>query len=249
MGCVSMLNVEGLTKFYGETEAVRDLSFRVDAGRILGLVGPNGAGKTTTLRIVSGILPETRGRIEIGGQDLKSNPVGAKSLLAYVPDMPNPFDNLTVMEHLRFTAAVYGVPDVESRAARLLDEFELTPKRDALASELSRGMKQKLAISCAYLHDPKLILLDEPLTGLDPRGIRTMIDSIREQARRGAAVVVSSHLLELVEKVCETVLILHRGRKVLDGTLDEIRAAITELQKEASLEQIFFHATEEGQRA
>ena len=233
-----MIAVEGLNKLYGAVHAVHDLSFDVKPGEILGLVGPNGAGKTTTLRIISGILPATSGRVAIGGFDLESRAVDAKALLAYVPDMAKPFENLTVMEHLRFTAALYRVPDPDARAQRLIEEFELTGKKDTPGGELSHGMTQKLAVCCAYLHDPKAIFLDEPLTGLDPRAIRTMIDSIRARAAAGAAVILSSHLLEMVERVCSRVLIVHKGRRVAHGTVDEVR-------KDATLEQVFLEATQE----
>src|SRR5262249_53025264 len=161
----------------------------------------------------------TRGRLAVAGHDLVEEPVAAKAALAYVPDDPKLFDHLTVWEHLRFVAEVYRVADWKPRAEALLGRFELTEKRDALTSELSRGMRQKVAICCGYLHRPKAILLDEPLTGLDPRGIRTMKDSVQQHAAEGAAVMVSSHLLSLVEDLCTTVLILHRGRQLLHEKL------------------------------
>src|SRR5438874_1595697 len=210
-GPLVSIEVHDYHKNYGDTVAVAGISFTVAGGEILGLVGPNGAGKTTTLRALAGILTPTRGRLAIDGHDLATDPVAAKAALAYVPDDPKLFDQLTVWEHFRFTAGVYRLRDWEPAANALLAQFELTEKRDALASELSRGMRQKVAIGCGYLHDPKAILLDEPLTGLDPRGIRTMKDSIRQRAAAGAAVMVSSHLLSLVEDMCTTELLLPRG--------------------------------------
>lgn len=236
--------VEDLHKSYDRTVAVRDLSFRVEAGEILGLVGPNGAGKTTTMRALAGILSPSRGRLLINGHDVVQDPVAAKTALAYVPDDPNLFESLTVWEHLRFIASAYRVTDWKPKAEVLLAQFELMQKRDALASELSRGMRQKVAISCGYLHDPKAILLDEPLTGLDPRGIRTMQDSIRLRAEAGAAVMVSSHLLSLVEDLCTSVLILHRGRKLVHGSLAELRKEAGEGSRGESLEDLFFRLTE-----
>jgi ABC-2 type transport system ATP-binding protein len=236
--------VEDYHKTYGKTVAVAGLSFAVAPGEILGLVGPNGAGKTSTLRALAGILAPTRGRLLIDGHDLARDPVAAKSALAYVPDDPRLFDQLTVSEHLRFMAAVYRLDGWEDRAEQLLGQFELTEKRDALASSLSRGMRQKLAICCGYLHRPRAVLLDEPLTGLDPRGIRTMQDSIREQAASGAAVIVSSHLLSLVEDLCSHVLIMHRGQKVLYGAIAELRRQLTEEGRQESLEDLFFRLTE-----
>lgn len=236
--------VEDFHKSYDQTVAVSGISFRVAPGEILGLVGPNGAGKTSTLRALAGILAPTRGRLVIDGHDVVRDPVAAKSALAYVPDDPNLFDSLTVWEHLRFVASAYRVRDWSAGAEGLLERFELTPKRDALASELSRGMRQKVAICCGYLHEPKAILLDEPLTGLDPRGIRTMQDSIRERAEAGAAVIVSSHLLSLVEDLCTTVLVLHRGRVLVHGGLDDLRREAGEGGRGETLEELFFRLTE-----
>src|ERR1041385_7222965 len=162
-----MIEVEGLTKLYGEFVAVNELSFSVQAGEVLGLVGPNGAGKTTTLRCLSGIIPLTRGTIHICGHDLVRDPIAAKGQLAFFTDEPRLFDYLTVEQHLAFTARIYQVAGYESMADQLLQELELTSKKDALPTELSRGMKQKLAIACGLLHAPKVIYFDEPLTGLD----------------------------------------------------------------------------------
>jgi ABC-2 type transport system ATP-binding protein len=236
--------VEDYHKNYGETVAVAGLSFTVAAGEILGLVGPNGAGKTTTMRALAGILTPTRGRLLIAGHDLATDPVAAKAALAYVPDDPKLFDQLTVWEHFRFIAGAYRLHDWSARAEALLERFELTEKRSALAGELSRGMRQKVAICCGYLHRPQAVLLDEPLTGLDPRGIRTMKDSIREHAAAGAAFMVSSHLLSLVEDLCTTVLVLLRGRQVLHGTLAELRQQAAADGKQETLEELFFRLTE-----
>ena len=238
--------VEGYHKAYGSTVAVEGVTFRVEPGEILGLVGPNGAGKTTTMRALAGILAPTRGRLLIDGRDVVREPVAAKAALAYVPDDPSLFESLTVWEHLRFVASAYRVDRWGPKAEALLERFELTPKRDALAAELSRGMRQKVAISCGFLHDPKAILLDEPLTGLDPRGIRTMQDAIRTRAGEGAAVMVSSHLLSLVEDLCTSVLVLHRGKVLLRGTLAEIRRGIDASGRRESLEDLFFRLTEGG---
>jgi ABC-2 type transport system ATP-binding protein len=236
--------VEDYHKTYGETIAVAGLSFTVPPGEILGLVGPNGAGKTTTLRALAGILTPTRGRLAIAGHDLAREPVKAKAALAYVPDDPKLFDQLTVWEHFRFIAAAYRLHDWSARGEGLLTQFELVEKRDALTAELSRGMRQKVAICCGYLHQPQAILLDEPLTGLDPYGIRTMKDSIHQYAESGAAIIISSHLLSLVEDVCSSVLILHRGRQLLHGKLAELQREVTESGRAESLEDLFFRLTE-----
>ncbi len=237
--------VEDFHKNYGETVAVAGLTFQVSAGEILGLVGPNGAGKTTTLRALAGILTPTRGRLAIAGHDLVREPIAAKAALAYVPDEPRLFELLTVWEHFRFVAAAYRLQGWQERAESLLTQFELTEKRDALAGELSRGMRQKVAICCGYLHEPQAVLLDEPLTGLDPRGIRTMKDSVVQRSTMGTAFIVSSHLLSLVEDLCTTVLILHRGRPALHGNLADLRRELREGGQQESLEQMFFRLTEE----
>ena len=164
--------------------------------------------------------------------------------LAYVPDDPQLFDKLTVGEHFRFAASVYRVARWKEKAEALLERLELMGKRSALASELSRGMRQKVAIGCGFLHAPEVVLLDKPLTGLDPRGIRTMKDLIREHAAAGAAVVVSSHLLSLFEDLCTTVLILHRGRLLRHGRLADLRRELMENGREETLEELFFRLTE-----
>ena len=237
-----MIEVRGLTKLYGSLVAVEDLSFSVAPGEVLGLVGPNGAGKTTTLRSLVGIVRPTRGTISIGGRDLDRDPVDAKRQLAFMPDEPRLFEYLTVEEHLRFTGRLYGVRDSDGRISALLRELELAEKAGALPDELSRGMKQKLAIACGLLHEPKALLFDEPLTGLDPAGMRRMKQTIVERARQGAAVILSSHLLHLVEEVCTRVLVIHRGRLVAIGTIAEIVGSRPDLQGR-SLEEVFLALT------
>jgi ABC-2 type transport system ATP-binding protein len=239
-----VIEVENFRKAYQDTLAVEGLSFRVEPGQVLGLLGPNGAGKTTTMRAIAGVIPATGGRLRVAGHDVESEPVAAKLQLAYVPDDPRLFDSLTVWEHLLFIASAYRVAGWQPRAEELLARFELAEKRDAPAGELSRGMRQKVAICCAYLYDPRAILFDEPLTGLDPRGIRTMKTSVVGRARAGAAVVVSSHLLALVEDLCTHLLILHRGRQLFCGPIAEARAAFAGMDADASLEEVFFRATE-----
>ena len=240
-----MLEVTDLRKTYGDREALQGLTFGAAAGEILGLVGPNGAGKTTTMRIVAGVLPATSGTVRVAGHDVRTDSLEAKRRMALVPDDPNLFGNLTVGEHLEFTSQVYGLAaGWEARAAALLTELELSERRDDLASELSRGMRQKVAIACAVLHEPSLLMLDEPLTGLDPRGIRTLYASLRRRAADGAAIVVSSHLLGQIEGFCTRFLILGTGRRLFLGTKEEIRAQLPAMRSDASLEEIFFEATE-----
>ncbi len=234
-----LLEVQALGKVYRDVRAVRELTFSLAPGEVLGLVGPNGAGKTTTLRCIAGILPPTSGAVRIAGFDLKAHPVEAKRELAFLPDEPKLFEYLTVREHLNLIARLYGVADWEARAKDLLEELELTGKQDALPEELSRGMKQKLSIACGFLHAPRLIVLDEPLTGLDPLGIRKMKQSLKGRAEAGAALILSSHLLPLVEELCTRILVIAGGRAVVLGTLEEIRARFGE----SSLEELFVQIT------
>jgi ABC-2 type transport system ATP-binding protein len=245
------IEITGLVKVYDAAPAVDGLSLAVEAGEILGLVGPNGAGKTTTLRCLAGILPPTSGRIVIAGYDLAAEPVAARQALAFVPDEPRLFENLTAMDHMRVVGRLWGVPDALARATELLAELGLAGQRDAFPSELSRGMKQKLMIATALLHKPQALVLDEPLTGLDPGAIRRMKRTILEQAAAGTAVLVSSHMLHLVQELCGRVAILQRGRKLFEGTLPELRAGLPGLEQNADLEAIFLRATEgdEAERA
>ena len=239
-----MIQVHDYHKTYRDTVAVAGLSFGVEAGQVLGLVGPNGAGKTTTLRAIAGIIPPTRGRLVVAGHDVAVDPVAAKRCFAYIPDDPKLFESLTVTEHLEFVATAYEVAEHSSKATRLLEQFELTEKKNALVQELSRGMRQKVAICCGYLHDPSAILFDEPLTGLDPHAIRTLKQTIVARAGAGAAVIISSHLLSLVEDLCTHLLILQRGRALFCGPIGQARALYAGHQADASLEEVFFRATD-----
>jgi ABC-2 type transport system ATP-binding protein len=236
-----MIEVSGLTKLYNQFMAVNELSFVVAPGQVLGLVGPNGAGKTTTLRCLAGIIPPTRGVVRLCGQDIVTSAVAAKGLLAFISDEPRLFEYLTVQQHLDFTARLYGVVDAANTSRELLSELELSDKADELPGALSRGMKQKLVIACGLLHAPRVLIFDEPLTGLDPLGIRRMKDSIVSRARAGAAIILSSHLLHLVEEICSHVLILKDGRKILDGPMDEVRRRFG---VDSRLEDAFIRATE-----
>jgi len=237
-----MISVRELTKLYGDFTAVRSISFDVAAGEILGLVGPNGAGKTTTLRCLGGIIQPSAGTIAIAGHDMRTDSIAAKHALAFIPDEPHLFDYLSVEEHLRFIARLYGVVDVETRLPLLLDELELSEKKRALPGELSRGMRQKLAIACGLMHDPSVLILDEPLTGLDPGGMRRMRETIATRAAAGAAVVLSSHLLNLVEELCTKLLVVRRGVAVAYGTLEQIVDAHPELAG-LTLEDVFLSLT------
>jgi ABC-2 type transport system ATP-binding protein len=239
-----MIRVDQLTRHYGDFRAVDGLSFAVRPGEVMGLVGPNGAGKTTTLRCLAGIIAPSSGTVVVAEHDIQRDPIGAKRALAFIPDEPHLFEHLTVEEHLRFIGRLYGVADVEARIGPLLDEMELTEKRRVLSTELSRGMKQKLAIACGLLHDPSVLILDEPLTGLDPGGMRRMRATIQARARAGAAVVLSSHLLTLVEELCTSLFVVRRGRCVASGTVAEIVASRPGLAG-LSIEELFMALTAE----
>lgn len=238
-----VIEVANFHKAYASHVAVRGVSFRVGTGEILGLIGPNGAGKTTTMRAIAGIIPASRGELRVAGFDVAAEPIEAKRRTAFVPDEPPLFSDLTVAEHLSFYASVYDVMDAEAKAQRLLAEFELDRRVHMPAGKLSRGMRQKLAICCAYLYDPQALLFDEPLTGLDPQGIRVLKRSLRERAEAGAAVVISSHLLAMVEDLCTHVLILAAGEEKYCGPLDELRNSFEEMEATARLEDMFFAAT------
>ena len=239
-----VIRVTHFSKCYDDAVAVRDLSFHVEPGQVLGLVGRNGAGKTTTLRSITGIIPATDGQLVVDGCDLESAPIEVKQRTAYVPDDPQLFEDLTVLQHLQFQASVYGVAKPDSHIDLLLDEFELAFKRDARASSLSRGMRQKLAICCAYVQRPKALLLDEPMTGLDPQAIRQLKRSVSRQSDSGTAVIISSHLLAMVEDICSHVLVLDRGQRKFFGSIDGLRQSFADrgAATSSTLEEAFFSA-------
>jgi ABC-2 type transport system ATP-binding protein len=242
------LSVERFIRTYPGTNgapftAVDDLSFEVHSGEIVGLIGPNGAGKTTTLRSIAGILKPTAGRISIDGHDIVNDAVEAKRALAFMPDEPHLFEYLTVAEHLRLMGRLYVVSDFDRRVRDLLDELELTGKERALPGELSRGMRQKVVIACGLVRQASTLLFDEPLTGLDPVGIRRMRQTIVARAAAGACVLLSSHLLHLVEEICTRVIIMDGGRKVADGTVRELASRADLAAAGSNLEQIFMRVT------
>ena len=235
--------IEHLRRVYGSFTAVEDLSAEVKSGEIVGLIGPNGAGKTTTLRCLAGILRPTSGRVLIDGHDIVADALEAKRRLAFMPDEPHLFEYLTVDEHLKLVARLYGVQNLDGRAKALLEELELTGKERSLPGELSRGMRQKVVIACGLVRDASTLLFDEPLTGLDPIGIHRMRETIVARARAGAAILVSSHLLHLVEEICSRVLIKDRGRKIADGTVAELASRADLAEAGSNLEEIFLRVT------
>lgn len=241
-----MIQVERFSKSYENNLAVEDLSFEVANSSILGLVGPNGSGKTTTLRVLAGVLLPSSGTLRVAGHDIAAAPLEAKRRLAFIPDVPHLFENLTVWEHLEFTARIYQLSGGhwEQAAEELLAEFELHDQRQKMADQLSLGMRQKVVMCCALLHDPDVLLLDEPLTGLDPRGIRTLYRALEQRASKGASIVLSTHLLGQIGELCDQFLILKEGRRIAYGSRSEIHTSLPTLDDAASLEEIFFEATE-----
>jgi ABC-2 type transport system ATP-binding protein len=220
-----MIRLERLTKKYGDFTAVDVLDLDVPAGQLFGFLGPNGAGKTTTLRMIAGILRPTAGRVCIGGIDVVQQPNEAKARLGFIPDRPFIYEKLTGMEFLRFVAGLYGQQgaQVEHRGRELLGLFDLEDWRNELVESYSHGMRQKLIISSAFVHRPDVIVVDEPMVGLDPRAARTLKDLFREYVRRGHTIMMSTHTLEVAQNLCDRIAIIRRGRIAAAGTMDELR--------------------------
>ena len=237
------IEVTEFRKVYDSTVAADGISFSLPAGTVGALVGPNGAGKTTTIRALCGIIRPTSGSLRVAGYDVQTETLQVKKQVAYVPDDPPLFETLTVWEHLKFIASAYEVTDLEERGSTLLAQLNLEGKRHALASELSRGMRQKVAIACAYMHSPAVLFFDEPLTGLDPAAIRLLKRTMVEKAAQGATVLVSSHLLALVEDICRHLIVLRQGKCLFSGTVEQARETYSEA---GSLEEVFFRVTEEN---
>lgn len=237
-----MIELASLSKRYGTFAAVRDLDLVVPAGELFGFLGPNGAGKTTTMRMIAGILQPTSGTIRIAGHDLKRDPLAAKRALGFIPDRPFIYEKLTGIEFLRFSAGLYGEsgPDVERRASELLALFDLESWRDALVESYSHGMRQKLIIASAFVHRPAVIVVDEPMVGLDPKSAKTLRDLFRAYVQRGHTVMMSTHTLEVAEAMCDRIGIMQQGQLVACGTMDDIRGATGH---DAGLEEIFLRLT------
>ena len=235
-----MLNIQHLTKTYGEKKAVDDLNLHIAPGEIYGFIGHNGAGKTTTLKSVAGILPYDQGEITIGGLSLKSDPLICKRQMAYIPDNPDLYDFMTGIQFLNFIADIFAVPaDVrQERIREYAGRFELTGDLAQPIAAYSHGMKQKLAIISAWLHQPKLILMDEPFVGLDPKASHLLKGMMRELCDRGGAIFFSTHVLEVAEKLCDKVAIIKGGRLIRSGTMEEVKG-------DDSLEQVFLELEDE----
>ena len=229
-----MLNIRNLTKQYGGKKAVDDLTLRIDPGEICGFIGHNGAGKTTTIKACCGILQFDAGEIEIGGVSIRRDPIACKKMIAYIPDNPDLYEFLSGIKYLNFIADIFGV-GAEERQARIrkyADLFELTDDLAQPIAAYSHGMKQKLAIIAAWLHDPKLIIMDEPFVGLDPKESHILKTMMREHCDRGGAIFFSTHVLEVAEKLCDRVAIIRQGRLVVSGSMEDVRG-------DASLETVF----------
>ena len=240
-----MIRLQDVNKRYGKFHAVRSLDLEIRRGELFGFLGPNGAGKTTTLRMIAGILAPTSGLIEIGGIDITRDPLAAKAKLGYIPDRPFVYDKLTGAEFLRFTAALFGQDGsaVEERIEELLDLFELIRWKDELTESYSHGMRQKLIISSAFVHRPEVIVVDEPMIGLDPKSARILRTLFRRFVDRGGTILMSTHTLEIVEGFCDRIGIIRQGELAACGTLDELRnEAATD---GARLEELFLRLTGE----
>ena len=229
-----MLDIQHLTKTYGEKKAVDDLSLRIAPGEIYGFIGHNGAGKTTTLKAAVGILQFDAGDIFIGGKSIRTDPLGCKRQLAYIPDNPDLYDFMSGIQYLNFIADIFGIPAAErwARIEPLADAFELTGDLGQPVSAYSHGMKQKLAIIAAWIHDPKLILMDEPFVGLDPKAAHRLKGMMRAVCDGGGAIFFSTHVLEVAEKLCDKVAIIRGGRLIRPGTMEEVKG-------DDSLEDVF----------
>ena len=236
-----MLDIQHLTKTYGEKKAVDDLTLHIAPGEIYGFIGHNGAGKTTTLKSVVGILQFDQGEITIGGKSIKTDPLACKRLLAYIPDNPDLYDYMTGIKYLNFIADVFGV-DAQTRRERIrtyADTFELTGDLAQPIAAYSHGMKQKLAIIAAWLHDPRLIVMDEPFVGLDPKAAHALKGMMRQVCDNGGAIFFSTHVLEVAEKLCDKVAIIKGGRLIRSGTMEEVKG-------DDSLEEVFLELEEDA---
>jgi ABC-2 type transport system ATP-binding protein len=241
----AMIVTNHLFKRYGDKIAVNDVSFQVQAGEIFGFLGPNGAGKTTTIKMIAGLLRPSSGTVRVAGYDVLTDPGRAKAASGYVPDEPNLYAKLTGREFLRFVGDLYGVPrpQAERRIDELLRVFDLTAAGDDTIDSYSHGMQQKTALAAALIHDPKVLVLDEPTVGLDPKSARLIKDILRQIADRGAAVFLSTHILEIAERMCDRIGIINKGQVIAIGTMAELRSMRGAAAGAESLEDIFLNLT------
>jgi ABC-2 type transport system ATP-binding protein len=240
-----LIRTHHLVKKFGDKLAVNDISFEISGGEIFGFLGPNGAGKTTTIKMIVGLLQPSSGTIQVGGYNVQTQPQQAKAITGYVPDTPNLYAKLTGRELLRFVGDLYGIAKqpVERRIEELLRLFDLTQAGDDTIDSYSHGMQQKTALAAALVHDPRVLVLDEPTVGLDPKSARLIKDILRQMADRGAAVFLSTHIMEIAERMCDRIGIIHQGQLVAVGTFEELRALRGAASGETSLEDIFLSLT------
>ena len=238
----ALIETSHLVKRYGDKPAVDDISFQVYGGEIYGFLGPNGAGKTTTIKMIVGLLHPSQGLVKVGGYNVVEQPIQAKAACGYVPDEPNLYAKLSARELLRFIGDLYGLDRVQvaRRSEELLRMFELAEAADDTIDSYSHGMRQKTALAAALVHDPKVLMLDEPTVGLDPRSARLIKDILHQMAERGAAVFLSTHILEIAEHMCDRIGIIDHGKLIAIGTMDELRG---QGAGQASLEDIFLSLT------
>jgi ABC-type multidrug transport system ATPase subunit len=235
-----LLQVQKLQKWFGDNKAVKKISFDIRPGEVVGLFGPNGAGKSTTIKSICGLLRKTSGNVFIDGHPNDS--IAAKKILSYAPEVPELYNLLSVTEHLEFISQAYDLKDWKPLAEELLTRFDLVDKRDKLGKELSKGMKQKVSISCALLSKPKLLLMDEPMIGLDPKAIRECKKIITETAENGAGVLISTHLLDSVEQICSRIVIMKNGEIIGNDTLPNLKRQFN-FDESKSLEELFLDIT------
>ncbi len=244
-----MIQTNALRKQYGDLVAVQDLDLEIAAGEVFGFLGPNGAGKTTTIRMMVGLLEPSGGQVLLGGHDLAREPEAAKALLGYVPDQPFLYGKLTAKEFLRFIAGLYRVDrdEIDERSVDLLEEFGLVERSEELIETYSHGMKQRLALAAALIHRPRILILDEPMVGMDPQGALALRQLLGALAASGVTIVLSTHSLPVAEELCDRIGILDRGRLVAQGTLAELRVVASEFpelsQPDHSLESVFLSLT------
>jgi len=240
-----VIRTEGLTKRFGDTLALAGLDLEVGAGEFFCFLGPNGAGKTTTIKLLVGLLRPDAGRALVGGHDIQREPLAAKRLLGYVPDQPYLYERLTGREFLRLVAGLYGLDGdgVDAGIAGVLEAFDVADVADGLIGDLSHGMRQKLSFAATFLHEPRVVVVDEPWVGLDPRSIRNVKDRLRAGTRAGLTVFMSTHTLSIAEEIADRVGIIHRGRLLFTGTVAEVKALAS---RPGTLEDVFLELTSEG---
>lgn len=237
-----MIKAEGLTKNYDKLVALRSLNLDIPRGQIYGFLGPNGAGKTTTIKLLCGLLRPTQGKVFIGGFDMAKDPMKAKQLVGYIPDSPYLYEKLTAAEFLSFVGHLYGMPEgtIKSKGDEMLDLMGIANWRNRLIEDFSHGMRQRLVFASAFLHDPQILIVDEPMVGLDPQSARLVKDLFSKMALAGRTVFVSTHTLSLAEEICHKIGIIHKGQVISEGSLAELRQSVS---RGGALEDIFLELT------